>query len=226
MKQWERIVRARASLHVVKDIHGRDTYTDDQLFTYAEQFQSDFLASPAKVIHACEGGMRLQGTEIMTLREAAERFCQRPLPPDLFALQPAPRPPQLQERICGALEKRLSELKEIREIAEQTIELLKELTRQVDRPAEFNRRIGRVDELRTRMQRNNRMYRIVVQASQLAELRRVQADRAISDEDDETAESARRRLKRDIEFVRDFIDGCEFLQQVLPAALERLRERL
>ncbi len=226
MKQWERIVRSRASLHVVKDIHGCDIYTDDQLFTYAEQFQSDFLASSAKVIHASEGGMRLQGTEIMALREAAERFCTRPLPGDLFTSQSQPLPPELKKHVCAAIVERLGELKEIRQIAEQTVELLQELSRKVDRPAEFNRLVGRVDELRTRMQRNERTYRIVVQASQLAELRRLQADRAISDEDDETSETARRRLRRDLQYVRDFMDGCEFLQQMLPQALERLRERL
>lgn len=98
MKQWERIVRARPILRVVKDIHGRDVYTDEQLFTYAEQFQSDFSGSPARVIHACEGGMRLLGTEVMTLREAGERFCTRRLPPDLFAAGAEAAPPELRDR--------------------------------------------------------------------------------------------------------------------------------
>jgi len=226
MKQWERIVRARASLHTVRDIHGHDIYTDDQLFTYAEQFQSDFLASRARVIHASEGGMRLQGTTLMTLADAAQQFCTRPLPADLFALSGPPPSPAAKERACAALEKRLEELHETRRIAEQTLTLLDELSQQVDRPAEFNRLVVRVDELRTRMQRNERTYRIVAQAAQLAELRRLQADRAISDEEVETSATARRRLKRDIGYVRDFIDGCEFWQQTLPQALQRLRERL
>ena len=45
MKQWERVARMRPTLRVVKDVRGRNTYTDEQMFSYAEQFQSDFAAS-------------------------------------------------------------------------------------------------------------------------------------------------------------------------------------
>lgn len=226
MKQWERIVRSRGSLHVVKDLHGRDIYTDDQLFNYAEQFQSDFLATSTRVIHATEGGMHLEGTQVMTLREAAERFCTRPLPPDIFALPAQGQTTDLKSRVCHELEQRLDELREIRQIATDTNELLEKLDKLVERPAEFNRLVVRVDELRARMQRNSRTYNLVSQVSQLAELRRLQADRSIHDEHDETPDTARRRLKRDRDYVAAFIDGCDFLQQLLPPALERVREQL
>jgi hypothetical protein len=213
-------------LHVVKDIHGRDTYTDDQLYTYAEQFQSDFLGSSARIVHATEGGMRLTGAEVMTLREAAGRFCTRDLPPRLFALPPQPPPPDLPARVGAALEQRLVELREIREIARATAEILEKLGRLFDRPAEFNRLVMRVDELRARMVQNDLTYSLVVQVSQLAELRRVHADRAIRDDECETVETARRRLRRDREYVAALIDGCNYLEQMLPQALERVRERL
>jgi len=226
MKQWERIARGRGGLRRVKDIHGRDVYTDDQLFTYAEQFQSDFLSSSASVIHASEGGMRLAGTEVMTLREATDRFCTRSLPDNLFALQPQTPQPDLGQRVAETFEQRLAELREIRQIAEETNELLERLTKLTERPAEFNRLIVRVDELRSRMRQNDRTYNLVSQVSQLAELRRVQADRAISDGATETPATARRRLRRDREYVTAFIEGCDYLLEMLPQALDRARERL
>jgi hypothetical protein len=226
MRQWERIVRSRAMLRLVKDIHDRDVYTDDQMFTYAEQFQSDFLATSTRVIHASEGGMRLQGTEVMTLREAAERFCTRKLPPDLFAAEPYQLSADLKPRMCRELERRLEEVREIRQIAVGTRDLLEQLGTLTDRPAEFNRLVARVDELRARMQRNDRTYNLVSQVSQLAELRRLHADRAIDDEARETPETARRRLRRDREYVTAFIEGCDFLLQMLPEAMGRACERL
>ncbi len=227
MKQWERIVRNRGGFRAVKDIHGRDTYTDEQLFTYAEQFQSDFLQSAARIIHATEGGMRLAGTEVMTLREAAERYCTRPLPADLFAAGEVPTVgPEVKERVCQELEQRVAEIEEIRQIAADTSELLGKLVELVERPAEFNRLVVRVDDLRARMQRNDRSYTLVTQVSQMAELRRVQADRGIRDDEHETPETARRRLRRDREFVRAFIEGCDFMLEMLPEALERVRARM
>lgn len=225
-KQWERIVRGRAGLRVVKDIHGRDTYTDDQLFTYAEQFQADFLASSAQVIHACEGGRRLEGTQVMTLREAGERFCTRPLPKDLFTLPSQSPPADLEQRVSHELEQRMAELREIRQIAVETCELLERLVPLIERPTEFNRLIVRVDELRSRMRRNERTFNLVSRVSQLAELRRVQADRAISTGQRETPATARRRLRRDREYVAAFVEGCDFLLDMLPEALQRVRERL
>jgi hypothetical protein len=226
MRQWERIVRHRASLRRVTDIHGRQVYTDEQMFTYAEHFQSDFLAARTHVVHACEGGMKLAGTEVMTLREAAARFCTRTLPADLFHLDVEPRTTDLRRVVSEQLEQRLAELREVRQIATQTRDLLDKLAALVERPAEFNRLVGKVDELRARMHRNERTYGLVSQVSQLAELRRMQADRAIHDEETETPDAARRRLRRDRAYVAALIEGCDFLLEMLPEALERVQARL
>ena len=170
--------------------------------------------------------MRLAGTEVMTLRDAAARFCTRELPPRLFALE-RPTPAQnLQQRVTQALQQRLDELHEIRQNALETKEVLEKLATLVDAPAEFNRLVGRVDQLRGRVQRHDRIYNLISQVSQGAELRRLHADRAIRDDRRETPQTARRRLARDRDYVTAFIDGCDFLLQMLPEAMQRARERL
>lgn len=224
MKQWERIVRSRPILRVVEDIHGRKAYTDEQMFAYAEQFQRDFAGSPARVIHACEGGMRLRGTEVMTLRAARERFCQRSLPADSFSAGAELAPPELKYRAGVALRQRLDEIAKVKAIALEMEGLLEKLVGLVGWPAQFNRVVARVDDLRTLMGQYERTYKIVVGVSQLAELRRYSADRRIGRQERETAEIARRRLRRDREFVSAFIDGCEYLEGMLPQALARLPE--
>ncbi|TWT40393.1 hypothetical protein RAS1_41020 [Phycisphaerae bacterium RAS1] len=229
MKQWERVARGRPIFRKVTDIHGREVYTDEQLFTYAEQFQADFRASAARVIHACEGGMRLEGAEVMTLREAAERFCTAPLPRDMFESAGASTRPaeavvrQSRAAAVAALEARGIELQAARAIAEEMSGLLQKLAGLLDQPDRFNRLVARVDELRVAMQRHERTYRMVVEVSQQAELRRVSADRRFDDSDeDESAETAGRRLRRDRDFVEAFIDGCRWLENVLPAVIARL----
>ena len=224
MKQWERIVRARSILRTVQDIHGRDTYTDDQLFTYAEQFQSDFAGSRSRIIQASEGGMRLRGTEVMTFRQATERYCTRTLPTDLFAPGAEPAPANLKEQAQTALQKQIGVVLEIKEIAVEMHGLLEQLSSLLERPAEFNRVVVRVDDLRTRIRQYERIYKIVTGVSQLAELRRYSADRSIGEHEHETVAIARRRLRRDREFVAAFIDGCEYLEDMLPQALARLSE--
>ena len=226
MKQWERIARNRPILRTTKDIHGRETYNDELLFTYREQFESDIAAAPQRVIQASEGGVPLTGAEVMPLRAAAERYCTRSLPSDLRTDTADPLAGELQARACTALEQRVEELQHVRKTAREMIGLLEKLESLVERPTEFNRVIVRVDALRTLIHKYEPMYRLVLDVSALAELRRYAADREIGTPETETPETARRRLRRDREFVESFIEGCEFLERVLPEALGRLREHM
>ena len=226
MKQWERIVRNRPILRQVRDICGRATYADEMLFTYAEQFKNDFAAAPQRIIQATEGGVPLPGAQTMTLRQAAEQYATRLLPADLLAVPVAADAGPLLRGACAALEQRLAELRQIRAIAHETGQLLERLEKLVERPAEFNRLLARVDELRTLICQHEQMYRLILEVSATAELRRYTADRSIGTPQRETPEVARRRLRRDREFVASFLDACECVEQVLPVALERVRERM
>lgn len=222
MKQWERITRHRNILRRIRDVNDRETYTDEQLFTYAEQFQADFATSRSRILHTGEAGMRLSHTQVTTLRQAVDAYLTRPLPPGLFDDAPSTGQPFRIESARAALRARLEELRELRNIAEETETLLGRLSELVDRPDDFNRLLTRVDELRMRILKHDRLYKIVVEASPVAELRRVSADRGLGAPRQETAETARRRLQRDREFVRGFLDGCAFLESLLPEALARI----
>lgn len=228
MKQWERIARARAILRRVSDVRGRPTYTDEQMLTYAEQFQTDFASAPQRIIHATQTGLPLAGTEVLPLTAAAERYCVRPLPADLLAaaadtVEPAESATQ-RERAAAALDARLREVAQLRGLAAEMSKLLAQLAACLDRPTEFNRVLVRVDDLRVRIQRYEQTYRIVTAVSQAAELRRVTADRKLASAERETRATAAERLARDREFVDSFIVGCDWLSDMLPEAARRLRE--
>jgi hypothetical protein len=221
-KQWERIVRSRPILRRVADVHGRPTYTDDQLFNYAEQFQADFQACPARVIHAGMAGMRLANATPMPLADAAAQFCTRPLPAG-WSRPPRPAVPAAsRERAREALRARRGEVAAIADIGRRMLALLEQLMQLVEQPAEFNRRLVAVDELRTEIRRFDRTYRTVVGIAPLAELRRIAVDRRLQGDGPETPATARARLKRDRDFVAALIEGCTFLEELLPQAEDRL----
>jgi hypothetical protein len=222
-KQWERVVRLRTNLHEVVDINGRKAYSDEQLTTYAEQFQKDFVESQSHIIHACEGGMRLQGTDVMTLREAAAKYCTRTLPDDLFELPANLGDGASPEQVVAELEARLEEVTQVQRIAEQTADILAKLSGLTERPKAFNQLVARVDDLRAQMERQEAAYNLVVLMSQTAVLRRIQADRAIHDEQAETAATARRRVRRDREYVAGLIEGAESLTRLIRETIGRMQ---
>lgn len=50
-------------------------------------FETEIAQTNARCIDATEGGARIRGTEIMTLREVIDRYCQTPIPP-LYTVLP------------------------------------------------------------------------------------------------------------------------------------------
>ncbi len=182
MKEWERIIRRRPILRRVPDVHGQEIYADETLFTYLEQFEKDFAAARGRVIDATEGGARKRGTTPMPLAEAAETFCSKPIPPERFAYRRelAWRDPSRLRAGRDEMAQRVEEVTWLRDRSRECLDVLRELRGLTDRPAEFNRKLARVDDLRARINQHERVYQLVSQMAQLAELRRFSADRRIS----------------------------------------------
>jgi hypothetical protein len=228
MKEWERIVRARNILRKIKGIHGEDLYTDEQLFTYLQQFEKDFAASRARLIDATEGGARKAGTTVMTLADAAKQFCASPIPRDRLEYRR-----QLKWYDAGRLEhgraaltRRMDDVRLLRDRSQACVGVLKELVHLTDRPAEFNRKLARVDELRTQIQQQEHTYQMISLMAQQAELRRFRADRRMELDAVEGVERAKRQLARDIEFAMSIVEGAEALLAVMEEAQQRFDQAI
>jgi len=224
MKEWDRIARNRPILRKTTGIDGQELYTDELLFTYLEQFEKDIAEVPATVINATEGGAHIRGTTPMTLREAAERFCEAPIDRERFAYRKTTRwrDDARLEAARKEMAARIKELDGVTTLCEEMRLLLKELKGMTGDPARFNKRLIRVDELRVKVQHESRAYRIVNQACQLAEFRRYSADRKLGLVDTDDVERAKRQIARDLEFVTGVRDGAEEVKPMLTDALKRL----
>lgn len=225
-KEWERIARNRQILRRVPGFDGGDLYTDELLFTYLEQFERDIAASPVRVINATEGGARIRGTASMTLRDAIEQFCEKPIDGDRWAYRTATtwRDPSSLPAAQRAIESRLAEIDQAVKLCDELLDILHELEGLTDDPDRFNRRLIRVDELRTKVAAESRVYQIINAAMQLAEFRRFSADRSIEAGDLSHAERAKRQIARDVEFITGVRDGAIEMRPILGDTLARVRE--
>ncbi|MCK4658800.1 MAG: motility associated factor glycosyltransferase family protein [Phycisphaerae bacterium] len=223
MREWERLVRSRSILRKIKDQTGQEIYTDELLFTYLEQFEKDLSGASMRVINATEGGAHIRGTQIMSLGEALERFCTEPLPAECFAFRRAVKwfDDSRLKPAMAKLAKRLEEVREVKSICQETINVLGELQKLTSRPERFNRRLARVDELRTRLNDSSRGYAIINTLSQLSELRRFTADRKLDISGVTGAERASRQLARDLEYVKATVEGADVAEEILSTALDR-----
>jgi hypothetical protein len=227
-KEWERIVRNRPIQRKIKDINGRPLYTDELLFTYLEQFEKDFIGTAARLIDATEGGARMRGTDVMTLADALDRFCSRELDDarDAYRSHTGERDAS---RLAAGREEiaaRLEEVRAVEAICDDMIKTLGELEKLTGDPARFNRRLGRVDELRAKIRQYDRAYQIINSGSQLAELQRFTADRKLTEAEASGTQRAQQQLERDLRFVQGMKQGAVDMADILTDTLARFDQTI
>ena len=227
-KEWERIVRNRPILKTVQGNDGSTLYTDELLFTYLEQFEKDIAEVPNRVINATEGGARIRGTEVMPLERVANEHCAQWINPKRFAYRQGSthRDVSRWPATRDVLRRRVEQLDRVVTTCDELLEVLDELKDLADDPDRFNKRILRVDELRSRIQNEGEAFRIVNVATQLAEFQRFSADRRLSTATVGDAERARRQIARDISFITGVRDGAHIVQPILAASLERVEKAI
>jgi hypothetical protein len=196
MKQWEQIVRDRHILRRIPDVHGRPMYTEERLYAYLQQFERDFGASTSRVIDASEGGALKRCATVMTLADALREFCGPPLQ-RLPAQAPAPRWDRLPQCI-DSLRARHDEARQIQDISRDTLPLLQQVRDHLDDQPRVNRVIAAIDVLRGRMNGLGGCYDLVMQMSQLTEMKRFKADLHISASKLSGMERQRQQVVRDI----------------------------
>lgn len=224
-KEWERIIRQRNILRQVPGIDGTPIYTDEQMYTYLQQFERDFARAPQRIVDATEGGARKQSAELMTFADVA-RECIADAPPidvsvlsaldwyDTDRLGPS----------LATLRSRLETLDAFESLCNETHETLNAMHEVLDDPPAFNRLIVRVDELRTLVQQHELMFRMVRDVSQLAELQKLAADRQVSFDAPDDQKRARHQLRRDAAFIDAMLEGCTRLRRIFTEAIRRFEE--
>ena len=223
-KEWDRIVRNRPILRRIPGALGGELYTDELLLTYLEQFVQDFAAAPCRVVNATEGGAHLRGSEVMTLADATARFCARPLDEDRFAYRKSTNwcDPSRRGKTKAQLDSRIEELDGVVGVCDELLALFEELRALTGDPDKFNRRLVRVDELRTKIHNERLAYQIVNAHSQLAELQRFSADRRLNTKDTDGVERAKLQLDRDVAFITSVRDGAVDVAGLLRDARDRI----
>jgi len=227
MKEWERIVRNRGTLREVLDIHGKKIYTDEQMFTYIQQFEKDFAQCPAEVIDASEGGAKKQFCTTLSLKEAADKYCKHHIDKELFAYRADMKINR--DKLIPAREavlRRIKDLEEFVGIGEETLAIVREMIDLVDDQPQLNQKMIRLDELRTQVKHRMDTHRLASFVGQSAEMFRFRQDRTIGVDHHEGKELQRHQLRRDIGYVGEVNKGCERMISMLKECRNRLTETM
>jgi hypothetical protein len=104
----------------IEDIFGGRVLTSHKMLVWLRWIESHLSISKARFIDATEGGARIKGTEVMTLKEAITRFCRRPIRVQevLEKAKMRYKPPST-ERLTRELMEVASDWRRLKEIAKE-----------------------------------------------------------------------------------------------------------
>ncbi len=224
MREWESILRMKENLRKVTDVHGNEIYTDGQMFSYLQQFETDFYNAGARIIDATEGGAAKKYSEAMTLREALDRYAARPLPEN--AGSTAPGTPDTtdatgRDEIASALRRRIERTRQVREFYEKTLSILREINELWPDQNRLAPLLADIDGVRREVETYDDVNGLVREVAQAVELRKIKADRRILSERLDGLDKQKAQLERDLEYVAGLRDAVEELEKVFIRALER-----
>ena len=90
----------------------------------------------------------------------------------------------------------------------------------------LNRKMVRLDELRTQVKHREQTYSLVRHVSQLAEMYRFRQDRSLEIDDVQGKEMQQRQLRRDIAYVTEIRNGCDRMLELLADCASRFETEI
>jgi len=129
-------------LIMVKDIYGKEVPTRGDMYSYLIYFERLIGMTRAKCIDATEGGAKIKGTEVMSLREVIDGYCRERIEVREILEEAAKDKEEINlEKLKEEMEEVIVKLKEIHFYAGQGQEVIKRLYREVKQKYSNRQRI-------------------------------------------------------------------------------------
>lgn len=117
----------QSGVYSVEDIYGNEITTNRQMFAYHRWFVTEISKTRTKVINATEGGILKEGVEIMSLREALDKYCDEKFDSYRIIYDIASGFKNLDAtNLKAGIDKLTKDLYEMREISKQCFESARE----------------------------------------------------------------------------------------------------
>lgn len=222
MMEWQRIVRHRGLLSRQDDMYGRPIFTDEQMVTYLKQFERDFAKATQRVLDCTQGGLPIANTAAMDFADALAAYATRPVPKHKIPLIGFDM--DRLSQMIKLLERRLSEVEELRRLSQKTIPLLQQMKkhqRDYNKACEIH---DKIEKNKKKVDALNETFALINDLNTIGAFKRARADRAIQHQAMDEFEVQSRQLDRDTENLEWLIQACEEGTQIFNDALKRTRD--
>lgn len=199
----------------VPDIYGNEVETSRDMYVYLRQFESLISRSDRLCIDATEGGALIEGTEIMTLKEALGRYCtQERKIAEVLREASRKRDVSDRERVIEEMEKMMERIKKVQRSEEKILYLLDsiaELESESPSLKEIHRLMSRLSPPCRQVRKEEEVLEFI-QGDIIDKIMKIE-ERSLSEdrEEEKDVHQIIGELKQDRELHQAIKDSVEFL---------------
>ncbi|MEE8143718.1 MAG: 6-hydroxymethylpterin diphosphokinase MptE-like protein [Planctomycetota bacterium] len=218
MRELEFYLTYRKRFRKVPAIPDGEVPTDNVFFSYLKEFERIFREHPGQVIDATEGGARIEGTEVLRLKEVLSRYPDASIPdyPTLIAeAQQQLFVDELRESSLVMLAERRHQLRRLRDLYCRIIPLLEKVLRKNAKGNAADKEVDKVQRLHKQAKEFGRLYLMLQQLAQSDAWERYRQDRRLDVTDRQGVERQQQQAHRDLDYVRALAGAADFLLECL-----------
>ncbi len=201
-----------------EDIFGGKVKTSPSFLRYLHLLEEQIAATGALCINATEGGTKIKGTEIMSLKEVLYRYCQNPLP-EKEGMDPLSSRDIPLERIQGKLNDKLSYLEAHRTRIE---ELLNDIDVEKKEEKKIEIIIRETEDILKSLLQEEEAFKWLEEVNQSELFSRYKINTLLEMGKIEEEEIGKTLYERDTKFLTTILDAIRFLQENIRKALDDL----
>jgi len=216
----------------VKDIYGYDIITSRTMYTFKLWFEDQIKRTEGRsFIDATEGGARIEGTEVMTLRQAIDKYCYENIP-FIETVRNLSKPVNIPKQTIdnasdklNGLARDLSEImdaaKKGRRYSEKLLDIIKSNSN-TNKINSINKKLDDIDKSIKQKQENINLLNLILQP--------VIKDIMLNSGNDEkiiTDEKEKQKVAQiSVRFYESIYKECEYIKGLIKKAVQDLKQVL
>ncbi len=225
MRELEYYLSIRGRMRKVPAIPDGEVPTEEVLLCYIKEFEQGFIAYPGKIIDATEGGVRLEGSEVRSLRDVVEEY-RDVEPVDLDAILERSVAATNSADICQAATERLDELDKelagIMRIYGEALPLYERVLQKTSAGKAADRETRKIIALRERLSKYQRIHALILSSAQADIWIRTRQDRHLDAVPEEGVKKQYLQAVRDHGSIQAFWESRSNIEAMLGLARQSI----
>lgn len=213
---------------LVEDIYGNEVYTSKPLLSFLKWFEKYFSVNEnTKFIDASEGGVKINGAEICTLKETITQYCKDVLPDYQDLLVNRIIPSESYEKTIVLMEKACNDFETMKKLIDRGLKLLGKVHSyyKTEKNININKVLEKLDYIdNTIIEKNNSS--ILLTSVIMPMIRRINLDKDLLEKFEETESEKGLRIARKNKLLyEEILNSINLMKPLIEETIDVVKQK-